>query len=451
METRDECLISTTESFTESLCPECLQRIPAQRVVQEDAVYMVKHCPEHGDYQTLLWRGSPQWESWLRPTIPTPPIECFTQVERGCPFDCGLCREHYKTTCTALLEITQRCNLNCRVCFANAGTELDEPSLAVIEGWYKKVLAASGPVNIQLSGGEPTLRDDLPEIVELGRGLGFNFIQLNTNGLRLAEDPVLVSRLKKAGLSSVFLQFDGTEDSIYQTIRGRKLLGLKAKAIENCAQQEMGVVLVPTLIPGINTHNIGGILKFALEKHPAVRGVHFQPVSYFGRILKEPLDSDRITLPEVIQAIEEQTDGLIKVGNLKPHNGRCSFSGNFIRQRDGSLKPIVNNSCCNGPERADELARKTRTFVARQWSGAETLKIQPLSTQPSNSWDNLIQQLKIYAFSISGMAFQDVWNLDIERLKNCCIHVVSPEGKLIPFCAYNLTDKFGHSIYRRER
>lgn len=449
MDAIDKGLISTVESLsTESLCPECLQRIPAHRVFEGDKVYLVKHCPKHGEYRTLLWRGSPLWDSWVRPTIPTPPKECFTQVEKGCPFDCGLCKDHYKTTCTALIEVTQRCNLNCRFCFANAGTELDEPSLAVIEGWFKNVLAASGPVNIQLSGGEPTLRNDLPEIVDMGRKLGFNFIQLNTNGLRLAEDPSFVSRLKEAGLSSVFLQFDGTEDSIYQSIRGRGLFDLKAKAIESCAQYEIGVVLVPTLIPGINTHNIGGIIKFALKNHPVVRGVHFQPVSYFGRIPQEPTDEDRITLPEVLQAIEDQTDGLIKVGNLKPHNGRCSFSGNFTRLPDGSLKPIINNSCCTRPERADELARKTRTFVARQWSGTETPTIQSPS---SSSWDNLIQQLKTYAFSISGMAFQDVWNIDIDRLKNCCIHVVSADGKLIPFCAYNLTDKNGHSIYRRER
>ena len=252
----------------------------------------------------------------------------------------------------------------------------------------------------------------------------------------------------------MFLQFDGTEDQIYQSIRGRSLLDIKIKAIECCGKQEIGVVLVPTLIPGINTHNIGGIIKFALENHPVIRGVHFQPVSYFGRIPNEPTDQDRITLPEVIQSIEEQTDGLIKAANLKPHNGRCSFSGSFTRQPDGSLKPVIS-SCCAGPERADELARKTRTFVARQWSGTQNLTI---ATPSTNSWDNLLQQLKTYAFSISGMAFQDVWNVDIDRLKNCCIHVVSPEGKLIPFCAYNLTNKgalnlsegeigFGHQNY----
>ena len=444
MEGKDERMISTTES----LCPECLKRIPAQRVVKGEKVYLVKCCPEHGEYRTLLWRGGPEWDSWVRPTIPTPPRERFTQVEKGCPFDCGLCENHHQTTCTALIEVTQRCNLNCQFCFANAGTELDEPSLEMIEKWYKNVLAASGPVNIQLSGGEPTLRNDLPEIVKMGRDLGFQFIQLNTNGLRLAEDCDFLRQLKEAGLSSVFLQFDGTEDQIYQSIRGRRLLDIKTKALENCGKLEIGVVLVPTLIPGINTHNIGGIIKFALDHHPVVRGVHFQPVSYFGRIPKEPMDQDRITLPEVIQAIEEQTEGLIKVANLKPHNGRCSFSGNFTRQPDGSLKPILNSSCCTGPERAEELARKTRTFVARQWSGIETLKLQ---SPCSNSWDKLIQQLKTYAFSVSGMAFQDVWNIDLDRLKNCCIHVVSPEGTLIPFCAYNLTDKFGHSIYRRER
>lgn len=444
MEAMDECLISPTQS----LCPECLKRIPAQRVAQGEKVTMVKRCPEHGEYRTLLWRGSPEWDSWVRPTIPTPPRNCVTPVEKGCPFDCGLCQDHHQTTCTALIEVTQRCNLNCKFCFANAGTELEEPSLDVIETWYKNVLAASGPVNIQLSGGEPTLRNDLPEIVEMGRALGFNFIQLNTNGLRLAEDPAFLTRLKAAGLSSIFLQFDGTEDPIYQSIRGRRLLDLKTKAIERCGELQIGVVLVPTLIPGINTHNIGGIIQFALENHPVVRGVHFQPVSYFGRIPKEPMDQDRITLPEVIQAIEEQTKGLIKVANLKPHNGRCSFSGNFTRQRDGSLKPIINNSCCTAPEQAGEVARKTRTFVARQWSGTEKISIQSPS---SDAWDNLLQQLKTYSFSISGMAFQDVWNIDLERLKNCCIHVVSPEGTFIPFCAYNLTDKFGHSIYRKER
>lgn len=205
--------------------------------------------------------------------------------------------------------------------------------------------------------------------------------------------------------------------------------------------------MVPTLVPGINTNNIGQIIQFALDHHPGVRGVHFQPVSYFGRIPKQPADEDRLTLPEVVQAIEDQTRGLVKALNLKPHNARCSFSGSFTVQPDGKLIPL-NNTCCTGPEQADEIARKTRTYVARQWSGAAKPKTGSCC---GDSWDVVLERLKTFAFSISGMAFQDVWNLDLERLKNCCIHVVSPEGKIVPFCAYNLTDRQGHSIYRRGR
>lgn len=431
-------------SETRSVCPECLKRIPAQRVAHENTVYMIKQCPEHGEFRTVLWRGSPTWESWIRPTTPSKPKTAFTEVERGCPYDCGLCSDHWKPTCTALLEVTQRCNLNCRFCFANAGTGISAPSLDVIGEWYHKVMRASGTATIQLSGGEPTVRDDLSQIVALGKSIGFNFIQINTNGLRLATDRVFLKQLKEAGLNSVFLQFDGTEEHVYEVLRGRKLLKEKMKAIENCSEFGIGVVLVPTLVPGINTQQIGDIIQFALNYHPGVRGVHLQPVSYFGRIPQEPREQDRITLPEVIQAIEEQTHGLIKASELKPNNGRCSFSSSFMRQTDGSLAVLESKSCC-GPELADDLVQKTRTYVARQWDGIEQSSGSCCGGDP---WEDVLRQIKRDGFSVTGMAFQDAWNLDLERLQNCCIHVVSPHGKLIPFCAYNLTDRNGNSIYR---
>ncbi|TGE39320.1 radical SAM protein [Desulfosporosinus fructosivorans] len=434
-------------SETRSVCPECLQRIPAQRVALGNKVYMIKQCPEHGEFRTVLWRGSPTWESWIRPTTPSKPRVVFTEVERGCPYDCGLCADHWKPTCTALLEVTQRCNLNCRFCFADAGVSIPDPSLDVIAEWYDKVMQASGPATIQLSGGEPTIRDDLPKIVALGKSIGFNFIQINTNGLRLATDMSFLQQLQEAGLNSVFLQFDGTEEHVYEVLRGRKLLKEKIKAIENCSKHGIGVVLVPTLVPGINTQQIGAIIQFALEYHPGVRGVHFQPVSYFGRIPQEPREQDRITLPEVVQAIEDQTHGLIKASEIQPNNGRCSFSSNFMRQPNGSLKVLESKSCC-GPELAEDLVQKTRTYVARQWDGIGQTGDSCCCGDP---WEDVLRQIKRDGFSITGMAFQDAWNLDLERLQNCCIHVVSPEGKLIPFCAYNLTDRNGNSIYRKGR
>ena len=190
---------------TESVCPECLARIPACRVLQGNDVFLEKCCPVHGYFRTPVWRGNPSIDSWVNRKSPSHPTAYYTESQKGCPFDCGLCLEHRQHTCTALIEVTERCNLSCRVCFADAGRRsADDSAMDVIEGWYRSVLKVSGTCNIQLSGGEPTMRDDLPDLVRLGRRMGFEFIQVNTNGLRLANDEDYVRELAKAGLSSIF-------------------------------------------------------------------------------------------------------------------------------------------------------------------------------------------------------------------------------------------------------
>lgn len=436
-------------SKTQSVCPECLDVLTAVRVSYGNEVFLEKECPVHGKFKTLLWRGAPPFETWLRPKLPSKPPVTDGAVKLGCPYDCGLCEEHRQHTCTALVEVTQRCNLHCAYCFASAGSELQDLPIADIKEQFERVIKDCKDSNLQLSGGEPTVRDDLPEIVALARKTGFNFIQVNTNGLRIASDLEYLKALRQAGLNSVFLQFDGLDDQIYQRLRGRPILNFKLQAIKNCAEQGIGVVLVPTIVRDVNDKAIGDIVKFAIQNIPAVRGVHFQPVSFFGRYPQEPTARERITLPEVMRGITEQTDGLIKLEDLKPpccENSLCSFQGNFKLWPDGSFKALAA-SCC-GPVDAEAGAKRTKSFVARQWNGIGATVNSKSSASFSNSWDELLYRLKTYSFSISGMAFQDAWNLDLERLKDCCIHVVSPKGKLIPFCAYNLTSKNGQSLYR---
>ena len=445
-------------SETESVCPECLARIPATRVAYGDDVYLKKACPEHGDYTTVIWRGLPAYRSWVRPKLPSYPDNPFTTVDRGCPFDCGLCPDHRQQSCCILFEVTQRCDLRCPVCFADAGNHpAPDPDLHQIEGWYRRLLEAGGPFNIQLSGGESCLRDDLPEIITLGRSLGFSFFQVNTNGLRLSRDADYLKRLKAAGLSTVFLQFDGTCDCIHEKLRGRSLFAQKQAAIERCAEQRVGVVLVPTLVPGVNTDDIGGIIEFALHHAPTVRGVHFQPISYFGRYPQPPSDADRITIPEIIRAIEAQTRGAIKCESFSPPGGEnalCSFHGNFVLMPDGKLlsltKHTPDKSCCGRPAPAQQGAVKSREFVARNWSApGDRIELRPIGGPSLGEWDVFLSRAQTHTFCISGMAFQDAWNLDLERLRDCYIHVASPNGWLVPFCAYNLTDQSGHPLYRR--
>lgn len=447
-------------STTESVCPICLARLPAERVMLGEDVYLRKTCPEHGLFQTILWRGQhPAYTEWVKPKIPAYPAHPVTQNNLGCPFDCGLCPDHRQQTCTALLEVTQRCDLRCPFCFADAGVNPPpDPDLATIEGWYRRLLeAGSSSANIQLSGGEPTLRDDLPDIVALGKSLGFQFIQVNTNGLRLGRDADYVKRLKQAGLSSVFMQFDGTHDDLLVKIRGVKQLDRKRAAIERCAENELAVILVPTLVPNVNTGDIGNIIEFALGYFPTVRGVHFQPVSYFGRYPQAPTDADRITIPEVIRLIETQTRGRMKASNFTTsgcENALCSLHGNFVVMPDGELRSWSqqNTSGCCTPQPAEIGAAKTRQFVAQFWSSSDNLiSLDSIGEARFGDWDVFLARTKTHTFCVSGMAFQDAWNLDLDRLRDCCIHTVSPDGRLIPFCAYNLTDQMGRSIYRNQQ
>jgi uncharacterized radical SAM superfamily Fe-S cluster-containing enzyme len=317
-------------SQTESLCPYCLQRVAARRIVENDSVYLVKSCPEHGDLgSALLWRNHPRtYGEWrrtragstedpdrdLRSGGSTAPVSAD-----GCPYRCGLCPHHQQSTCTAILEVTRRCNIRCPVCFAASEPgAFEDPEITQVEQMLQTVKDCAGICPIQLSGGEPTLRDDLPQIIRLARKAGFDHIQVNTNGIRIGQDIDYARALKDAGVSDIFLQFDGLTENTYIRLRGTGLLPLKIKAIEFCEELKIGVILVPTLVRSVNEMQIGAIIRFAKKWMPTVRGVHFQPMAYLGRHPEPPRNEDRILVPDILAAIEEQTGGELKAEDFVP-------------------------------------------------------------------------------------------------------------------------------------
>ncbi len=446
-----ETLLSTTES----VCPVCLARIPAQRLSDGGRVVLRKRCPAHGPFQAVVWCGEPPYSSWSRPKKPSYQTFSQTGAEKGCPLDCGLCPEHRRQTCCTLIEVTQRCNLRCPVCFADAGKDVSgDLSLNEIRGMLEKLLVAAGPCNLQLSGGEPTVREDLPEIVALGRSMGFEFIQLNTNGLRLAEEPGYARKLEEAGLSCVFLQFDGLQDDTFRKLRGRPLAREKQAAVTQCIGHGLGVILVPTLVPGVNIHEIGPIIEYAREKIPGVRGVHFQPVSYLGRYSGLDSDLPRLTIPEIITELERQSGGIIRAEHFRPpgaENSYCSFHANYVLMPEGELKtwtvPDAGNSCCGG-ENTGAGGLNAQLFQRKFWKSPEGSRRESREGLGLGGWDVFVERIRTHSFCISGMAFQDAWTLDLDRLRECHLHVLHPDGRLVPFCAYNLTDINGHGIYR---
>lgn len=306
-------------SSTESLCPVCLRRIPARRVLEGDAVYLEKKCPEHGESdRVLLWINNPKtYAEWSRPGGGLQ--RGASDSSRDCPFECGICPDHQQETCTAILEVTRACDLECPVCFAASKTSArGDPDRDRIVGMLESLLERGGPYPIQLSGGEPTLRDDLPQIVATAREMGFDHIQVNTNGTRLARDGDYASALKDAGVTVFFLQFDGLTDDVYLRLRGAAVLNAKRKAVERCAELKIGVILVPTIARDVNDHQLGAIIRFAKEWMPTVKGVHFQPMAYIGRYPRPPRNRDRILIPEILVRLEEQTSGELKAENFIP-------------------------------------------------------------------------------------------------------------------------------------
>ncbi len=439
----------TTLYTTTSICPVCLQQIEGRIQQRGSETILAKTCLEHGAFTATIWRGEPNFTGWQRPKTPYRGGWRQTTPHRGCPYDCGLCTAHTQRTCTALIEITSCCNLRCPVCFADAGVG-SHLSVATIETMLERIHQQTGGCNLQLSGGEPSLHPQLPAIIRLAAEKGFDFIQLNTNGLRLAEDRNFCFALKEAGLSSVFLQFDGLDDTIYRQLRGTPLLARKIDAIANLSQADIGIVLVPTLVAGINDHQLWDIVCLGLDNQPHVRGVHFQPISYFGRY-PEGFMPHRLTLPELMTGLEKQSSGILQTDHFQPpgcEHALCSFSARYLKKEDGSLSKLGSPrkvcSCPPASQPALQGAIKSIALTARQWQTPE-----PEQKEMKDAFDFFIARAKSYSFSISAMAFQDAWNLDLERLQGCCIHVATTDGRLIPFCSYNLTASNGTPLHRR--
>ena len=360
------------------------------------------------------------------------------------------------------MDVARGCDLGCPVCYADAPRPGGpEPGLALIESWFQALLRTGGGCNIQLSGGEPTIRDDLPAIVALGRDMGFGFIQLNTHGLRLGRDRAYAEALAAAGLASVFLQFDAVDDAAYVKMRGRPLLQAKLAALETCAALGLGVVLVPTIAQGVNLDQVGPILQLAQEHSPTVRAVHFQPMSRFGRFPAGLSDEDRLTLPDLMRAIDQQSQGRFPLASFRPpgcENSLCSFQGNFLLHPDGRVRALSQEhdpACCPRPEPAEQGARRTIARVARNWAappagaGQGSEGQAPGGSSQPISLDEFIGLARQRTLSVSAMAFQDAWNLDLERVRDCCIHQVAPDGRRVPFCLYNLTSRTGQRLYRQ--
>jgi uncharacterized radical SAM superfamily Fe-S cluster-containing enzyme len=437
--------------LTRSICPECKSVIDAQILIRDKRVYMRKRCPSHGWFEGIISSDAAMYVNSIRFNKPgTIPLDFSTEVKDGCPLDCGLCPEHKQHICLALIEVNTACNLNCPICFANAGIGYSL-TLEQVECMLDRFVEIEGdPEVVQFSGGEPTIHPQLLEMVQAARDRGIRQVMVNTNGVRIARDDKFLTEL--AWLDPIiYFQFDGLRKETYKAIRGEDLLDLKLRALERLNDAGLSTVLVAAIEQGVNVDEVGAIVEFGLQ-HPAVKGVVLQPVTHVGRHI--PFDPmQRVTIPDVIHSIVDQAGGRFVLEDFVPVpccfptcqvNSYVFVDGDKVvplprlLDIDQYLDYITNRALPKPPNAADIQKALEGLWSASAVAGTEKTATQfQCACGPGLELPYSMTHLKDHIFQIAIKDFLDAYTFNVKQVMKCCVGVLVPDGRAIPFCAYN--------------
>jgi len=437
--------------LTRSICPQCRKVIDAQILLRDNKVYMRKRCPDCGPFEALVYGDAQIYTAQGKYNKPgTIPLEFGTEVREGCPYDCGLCPDHQQHTCLGIIEVNSVCNMDCPLCFSDAGPGFNL-TLEEVEGMLDDFVRTEGtPEVVQFSGGEPTIHPQIIDFVRAAKQRGIPFVMINTNGKRIAKDDKFLEELNEVR-PSLYFQFDGFDSETYRIIRNEPdILAEKLRALDRLASIGLNVTLVPAIERGVNDHELGRIIKLAVE-HPAVRGINFQPAFHAGRHLAhDPMQ--RMTIPDILKLIEEQTGEMFKVSDFVPVP--CCFptcnSVTYAFVDGDTVTPLTR--IVNVYDYLDYITNRAmpdfdaeiKLALEGLWSSSSV----PGSPKSAEQFAVSCQACGIpEAFSIRELAdrmimimlqdFMDPWTFNQKNLMKCCKEFLLPGGKQIPFCAYN--------------
>jgi uncharacterized radical SAM superfamily Fe-S cluster-containing enzyme len=469
-------------SDTKSICPECQKKIDAQLSQANGKIKIAKQCPEHGEFEATHWQSTPVFNH----------MQTYDQFQylgdlnapkdpEGCPYKCETCNKHASGTVIGVIDVTKRCNLRCAICFSTfpeQGTDYEPTKEHLIKMLEFVSRANPKPPAILFSGGEPLEREDMPEIIEAAHKLKFMTI-LATNGTHLVDTPGLAKKLKASGLNIVYLSFDSFHDDFNKKIRGKALVEEKLKAIEVCRKYDMEIILVNTLMKSLNDKEVGDMIRFAAKNTDIVRGLIFQPIAFTGRATENPF-RENFREWSFAEDVEEQTGGEIKMTDLFPMSvmtspikimrkfmqkpwplfscsPQCGIVNWIYVSKDGKMFPInrfVNfdrffSTIRKTAENADSKGKLSllsslfmasmlsmNMFLVTQEVGMLTLMNSIMRMHLSPSYQSL-GKIRRRIFLLGCMAFMDSYNFDVNRVRRCVVHYITPDLKIIPFCAYN--------------
>ena len=473
-----------TIRFTQSICPDCNMILDAEVFERDGKVFMTKTCPTHGECEELYFgsyemykKFSTYWVDGKGAHAPNVMID-----KCSCPNNCGLCTNHLSHSGLSNMIITNRCDLTCWYCFFYVkkgleGAYLYEPNMEQVRAMMK-TLKAEKPIagnSIQITGGEPMLRDDIAEIIKIMKEEGVDHVQLNTNGIKLAMSPDTMRQVRMAGVSNLYLSFDGVTPRTNP--KNHWEIPYTLESARKCG---MTVVFVPTVIKSINDHELGGIIRFAQKNLDVVHAVNFQPVSLTGRMGKKEREKYRITIPDCIERIDEQTNGeiskdgwfpvpscmpmtnIIEAFSKKPkyelsiHFACGAGTYVFEDMETKKLIPLTSFVDIKGVlEYFEEKADEIKSGANRYWAMLEVVRKlkqfvnkekQPRGLDLAKMFSSILLKRNfdsvgswhVRSMFLGMMHFQDKYNEDLERLQRCDIHYLTPDLRIIPFCAFNV-------------
>jgi 7,8-dihydro-6-hydroxymethylpterin dimethyltransferase len=448
--------------YTKSICPVCKVTVDAQVNIRDNKVYLRKRCRQHGEFEALVYGDAQMYVDSTRFNKPgATPLQFQTEVRDGCPSDCGLCPEHKQHACLGMIEVNSNCNLDCPICFADSGHHTDGYAITLeqCERMLDAFVAAEGePEVVMFSGGEPTIHKQILAFVDAAQARPIKAVILNTNGIRLATDhrfvDELAARVGPGRHVGIYLQFDGLDERTHREIRGRDLREIKQRALDNCAGAGLTVTLVAAVERDLNDHELGAIIRHGLA-HPAVRSVAFQPVTHAGRhVAFDPLT--RLTNADVIHGIAAQLPQWFRADDFFPVP--CCFptcrSVTYLLTDGDNVVPIPR--LLDVEDYLDYVSNRVvpdvaiRDALEKLWSASAFMGTETAADNLARAATALdcadacgidlpeaLRTLTDNAFAIVIQDFQDPYTLNVKQLMKCCVEEITPDGRLIPFCAYN--------------
>jgi hypothetical protein len=438
-------VIGRTLKTTTSICAICHEQVPAAYIATEDgSAHFTRTCPAHGrfstdlgpyaDFYARIFELDERMQRRYASKQNQPPLRVH-------PF---LMRDRANLV---MLEVTEKCNLTCPMCFAGSSPAGRHYTLDELQRRINEVIELEGKgISFQISGGEPTVRKDLDKVIAMCYKAGCGHVEVISNGIRIAKDPSYAKQLVEWGVTSLYLQFDSTDDDHIEQLRGERLWWVREKALEHLADANMPVVLAVSIVPGLNQNQIGPTMDVIARSRANIVAVNFQCATPFGG--RFDVDAPRkLRLPDLLDTIHDQTglepEGFFPVGSGSP---LCNGYGR-VMYKDGRWHHAMPNLTIDDflELQGDDPVEFVRAltvglsqalpYMTKQVMRHPHLlrKIAPLVGDDPLAW---LRGKKNKQTTIYLKPFMDESDLDMDRIERCCYHNASPRG-IMSFCAMN--------------